>query len=103
MSGVGTHQLQIAALFALACGILLSYRLIRPNSRPSVILAFSLLCALVSLCFASTVYLGDDSPRAQVLGSALVGLGVCAGWSVLSFKQADHLWAAEVTFSQRYS
>jgi hypothetical protein len=101
LSGVGTHQLQIAAVFALACGILLSYRLIRPNSRPGVILAFSLLCALVSLCFASTVYLGDDSPRAQVLGSALVGLGVCAGWSVLSLKQADHLWAAEVTFSER--
>ena len=40
MNGVGTHQLQIAAVFALACGILLSYRLIRPNSRPGVILAF---------------------------------------------------------------
>jgi hypothetical protein len=101
LSEVSTHQLQIATVFALACGILLSYRLIRPNSRPGVILAFSLLCALVSLCFASTAYLGDDSPRAQVLGSALVGLGVCAGWSVLSLKQADHLWAAEVTFSER--
>ncbi len=101
MSGVGAHQLQIAAVFALACGFLLCYRLIRPNSRPGVILAFSLLCALVSLCFASTAYLGDDSPRAQVLGSALVGLGVCVGWSVVSLKQADHLWAAEVTFSER--
>lgn len=101
MSGVGAHQLQIAAVFALACGFLLCYRLIRPNSRPGVILAFSLLCALVSLCFASTAYLGDDSPRAQVLGSALVGLGVCVGWSVVSLKQADHLWAAEVKFSER--
>lgn len=101
MSGAGAHQLQIAAVFALACGFLLCYRLIRPNSRPGVILAFSLLCALVSLGFASTAYLGDDSPRAQVLGSALVGLGVCVGWSVVSLKQADHLWAVEVTFSER--
>lgn len=101
MSGAGAHQLQIAAVFALACGFLLCYRLLRPNSRPGVILAFSLLCALVSLCFASTAYLGDDSPRAQVLGSALVGLGVCVGWSVVSLKQADHLWAAEVKFSER--
>ena len=89
MSGVGAHQLAIAAVFALACGLLLSYRLIRPNSRPGVILVFSPLCALVSLCFASTAYLGDDSSRAQVIGSALVGLGVCVGWSVLSLKQAD--------------
>jgi len=101
LSGGGAHQLQIAAVFALACGLLLCYRLIRPNSRPGVILAFSLLCALVSLCFASTAYLSDDSPRAQVLGSALVGLGVCVGWSVVSLKQADHLWAAEVTFLER--
>jgi hypothetical protein len=101
LSGVGAHQLQIAAVFALACGFLLCYRLIRPNSRPGVILAFSLLCALVSLGFASTAYLGDDSLRAQVLGSALVGLGVCVGWSVVSLKQADHLWAAEVKFSER--
>jgi hypothetical protein len=101
LSGVGAHQLQIAAVFAMACGFLLCYRLIRPNSRPGVILAFSLLCALVSLGFAGTAYLGDDSLRAQVLGSALVGLGVCVGWSVVSLKQADHLWAAEVTFSER--
>ncbi len=101
MSGSGAHQLQIAAVFALACGFLLCYRLVRPNSRPNVILAFSLLCGFVSLCFASTIYLGDNSPRAQVLGSGLVGLGVCVGWSVLSLKQAEHLWAAEVTSSER--
>jgi hypothetical protein len=101
LSEVGIHQLQIAAVFALACGFLLCYRLIKPNSRPGVILAFSLLCALVSLCFASTAYLGDDSTKAQVLGSALVGLGVCSGWSIVSLKQAEHLWAAEVTFSER--
>ena len=73
LSGVGAHQLEIAAVFALACVTLLSYRLIRPNSRPGAILVFSLLCALVSLCFASTAYLDGDCPRAQVIGSALVG------------------------------
>jgi hypothetical protein len=101
LSGVGAHQLQIAAVFALVCVFLLCYRLIKPNSRPGVILAFSLLCALISLCFASTAYLSDHSTRVQVLGSALVGLGVCCGWSVVSLKQAEHLWAAEVTFSER--
>jgi hypothetical protein len=101
LSGVGAHQLEIAAVFALACVFLLSYRLIKPHSRPGAILAFSLLCALVSLCFGSTAYLDGDSTRAQVIGSALVGLAVCTGWSVLSLKQAEHLWAAEVTYSER--
>lgn len=101
MSGAAAHQLQIVAVFALACGFLLCYRLIRPNSRPRVIVIFSLLCGLVSLCFAGTVYLDDDSYRMQVLGSALVGLGICVGWSIVSLKQAECLWAAELTFSER--
>ncbi|WP_119069923.1 hypothetical protein [Rubrobacter indicoceani] len=102
MSVDSVHQLQIAVVFSLAFGMLLIYRYAQPDSRPDTVLAFSLLCALISAGFFGTAYLGDGSLRSQVLGSSMVGIAVCTGWSILSIKQANHLWAAEISPAERF-